>query len=174
MERVCRVIDRISGVSGLIAAWLIAPLIAGMCYEVIARYVFHAPTIWAYELTYLLTGAGWLLGMAYTLRQGAHIRIDVIYLNFSPRNQARVDVIGYVVLLLPFLIWLVTALDDRALAAIRSGEKTGQSAWNPPLWPFRAMFFIAFLLLAVQVIGDLIRKLPIALGNGALGSEVKR
>ena len=115
-----------------------------------------------------------LLGMAYTLRQGAHIRIDVIYLNFSPRNQARVDVIGYVVLLLPFLIWLVTALDDRALAAIRSGEKTGQSAWNPPLWPFRAMFFIAFLLLAVQVIGDLIRKLPIALGNGALGSEVKR
>jgi len=165
MQRVSRVIDRISEVSGFVAAWLIAPLIAAMCYEVIARYVFHAPTIWAYELTYLLTGAGWLLGMAYTLRFGAHIRIDVVYLNFSPRNQARVDVIGYVFLLLPFLIWLVTALDDRALATFRSGEKTGQSAWNPPLWPFRAVFFVSFLLLTLQIIAELIRKLPVALGR---------
>ncbi|MBM3538935.1 MAG: TRAP transporter small permease subunit [Alphaproteobacteria bacterium] len=174
MERVSRAIDRLSGVTGLIAGWLIMPLIAGMCYEVIARYVFHAPTIWAYELTYLLTGAGWLLGMAYTLRQGAHIRIDVVYLNFSPRNRARVDVLGYVFLLLPFLVWLVTTLDDRALATFRSGEKTGQSAWNPPLWPFRAVFFAAFLLLTLQVIAELMRKLPLALGIGAPGSEAKR
>ncbi len=93
MEIVCRWIDRISSVSGVIAAWLIVPLIGAMCYEVIARYVFGAPTIWAYELTYLLTGAGWLLGMAYTLSRGAHIRIDVVYLNLSPR-AAGVDRCG--------------------------------------------------------------------------------
>jgi TRAP-type mannitol/chloroaromatic compound transport system permease small subunit len=167
MERVCRWIDRVSGATGLIAAWLIAPLIAGMCYEVIARYVFNAPTIWAYELTYLLTGSAWLLGMAYTLRQGAHIRIDVLYLNLSPRAQAAVDVIGYLFLLLPFLIWLTSTLDDRALAAMRSGEKTGGSAWNPPLWPFRAVFFVSFLLLVLQVIAEVLRKLPIVLGRGA-------
>lgn len=167
MERVCRWIDRISGITGVLAAWLIAPLIAGMCYEVVARYVFHSPTIWAYELTYLLTGAGWLLGMAYTLRQRAHIRIDVLYLNLPPRAQAAIDVIGYLFLLLPFLIWLTSTLDDRALAAFRSGEKTGASAWNPPLWPFRAVFFISFLLLVVQIVAEVLRKAPVALGRGA-------
>jgi TRAP-type mannitol/chloroaromatic compound transport system permease small subunit len=161
MESVCRWIDRISSMSGLVAAWLIVPLIGAMCYEVIARYVFGAPTIWAYELTYLLTGAGWLLGMAYTLSKGAHIRIDIVYLNLSPRAQAWIDVVCYLVLLLPFLIWLTSALDDRAIAAWRSGERTGGSAWNPPLWPFRAVFFISFALLCLQVIAEVFRKLPL-------------
>ncbi len=167
MDRICRWIDRISDVTGVIAACLIVPLIGAMCYEVIARYVFHAPTIWAYELTYLLTGSGWLLGMAYTLRQGAHIRIDVIYLNLSPRAQAAIDVAGYVVLLLPFLIWVTSTLDDRAIVAWRSGEKTGGSAWNPPLWPFRAVFFISFLLLTLQVIAEVVRRIPVLLSAEA-------
>lgn len=166
MESVCRWIDRISSVSGIIAAWLIVPLIGAMCYEVIARYVFGAPTIWAYELTYLLTGAGWLLGMAYTLSRGAHIRIDIVYLNLSPRAQAWIDVVCYVVLLLPFLIWLTSTLDDRAIAAWRSGERTGGSAWNPPLWPFRAVFFVSFALLSLQIIAEVLRKLPLLRTNG--------
>jgi TRAP-type mannitol/chloroaromatic compound transport system permease small subunit len=169
MAAFCRWIDRISEVSGIFAAWLIVPLIGAMCYEVFARYVFNAPTIWAYELGYLLTGAGWLLGMAYTLSKGAHIRIDIFYLNMSPRTQALVDVAGYVLLLLPFIVWLTSTLDDRAIAAFRSGEKTGQSAWNPPLWPFRGMFFVSFALLTLQVVAEVLRKLPILLGRAPQG-----
>jgi len=167
MEAVCRWIDRINAATGTVAAWLIAPLIGAMCYEVFARYVFNAPTIWAYELAYLLTGSGWLLGMAYALSKGAHIRIDVLYLNMPPRARAAVDVAGYVLLLLPFLLWLTATLDDRAIAAFQSGEKTGQSAWNPPLWPFRAVFFLSFALLALQVVGEVLRKLPVLLGRAA-------
>lgn len=171
MQALCRWIDRISAVTGIVAAWLIAPLIGAMCYEVFARYVFNAPTIWAYELGYLLTGSGWLLGMAYTLSKGAHIRIDVLYLNLSPRGQALVDLAGYVLLLLPFIIWLSSTLDDRALAAFQSGEKTGQSAWNPPLWPFRAVFFVSFALLSLQVAGEILRKLPVAFGRAGAGNR---
>jgi TRAP-type mannitol/chloroaromatic compound transport system permease small subunit len=167
MDRVCRWIDRISHVTGVIAAWLIVPLICAMCYEVVARYVFHAPTIWAYEISYLLTGAGWLLGMAYTLAKGAHIRIDVVYLNLSPRAQAWIDVICYLVLLLPFIIWLTSTLDDRAISAFRSGEKTGQSAWNPPIWPFRAVFFVSFALLCLQVIAEVLRRVTQLRATGA-------
>lgn len=166
MESVCRWINRISLVSGLIAAWLIVPLIGAMCYEVIARYVFGAPTIWAYELTYLLTGSGWLLGMAFTLSRGAHIRIDVLYLNLPPRGRALVDLSGYILILLPFLIWLSVTLEARALTAWRSGEHTGGSAWNPPLWPFRAVFFISFALLSLQVIAEILRKIPILFRSG--------
>ncbi len=165
MEAVCRAVDRLSTVVGVVAAWLIVPLVIALCYEVVARYVFGAPTIWAYELAYLLTGSGWLLGMAYALAKSAHIRIDIVYLNLSPRKRALVDVIGYVLLLLPFLIWVATILDDRAIHAFRSGERTGQSAWNPPLWPFRTVFFISFAMLALQVVADTIRAVAVLLGR---------
>ncbi|MBM3571038.1 MAG: TRAP transporter small permease subunit [Alphaproteobacteria bacterium] len=165
MGAICRWIDRINNATGVIAAWLVVPLIGAMCYEVAARYVFNAPTIWAYELAYLLTGSGWLLGMAYALSKGAHIRVDIVYIRLSPRTQALIDLAGYAVLLLPFVLWVTSTLDDRVIAAFRSGEKSGQSAWNPPIWPFRAVFFVSFALLALQIIGEMSRKLPILLGR---------
>ncbi|BBK33267.1 TRAP-type mannitol/chloroaromatic compound transport system permease small subunit [Stella humosa] len=165
MDAVCRAIDRLSTAVGILAAWLLAPLVIALCYEVVARYVFGAPTIWAYELAYLLTGSGWMLGMAYALAKGAHIRIDVLYLNLSPRKRALVDVIGYCCLLLPFLIWVATMLDDRAIHAFRSGEKTGQSAWNPPLWPFRTVFFVSFAMLALQAAAEAVRAILVLVGR---------
>ncbi|BBK36322.1 transporter DctQ-related protein [Allostella sp. ATCC 35155] len=165
MDAVCRAIDRLSTVVGVVAAWLLAPLVIALCYEVVARYVFNAPTIWAYELAYLLTGSGWMLGMAYALSRGAHIRIDVVYLQLSPRKRALVDLFAYVVLLLPFLIWVTEKLDDRAIEAFRSGERTGQSAWNPPIWPFRAMFFVSFAVLTLQVAAETIRAAGTLLGR---------
>lgn len=165
MEAVCRAVDRLSTVVGVIAAWLIVPLVIALCYEVVARYVFDAPTIWAYELAYLLTGSGWLLGMAYALAKGAHIRIDVLYLNFRERNRALVDAAGYLLLLLPFLVWVASTLDDRAIHAIQTGERTGASAWNPPLWPFRTVFFVSFALLALQVLAEAVRAIATAFGR---------
>jgi TRAP-type mannitol/chloroaromatic compound transport system permease small subunit len=161
MDRIASWIDRLNNVTGVIAAWLIVPLILATCYEVAARYLFNAPTIWAYELGYLLTGSGWLLGMAYTLSRGAHIRIDVFSHRFSPRTVAIIDLIAYVVLVLPFVVWLTSVLDDRAMAALRSGERTGQSAWNPPIWPFRGVFFLSFALLSLQIVAEMLRHIRV-------------
>jgi TRAP-type mannitol/chloroaromatic compound transport system permease small subunit len=160
-----RLIDRINGVTGFVAAWLIVPLILAMCWEVAARYIFNAPTIWAYELAYILTGSGWMLGMAYTLSKGAHIRIDVLTGRWPPRRKALVDIAGYVLLLLPFLLWVIFALDDRVIASFKSGEKTGQSAWNPPIWPFRAVFLASFVCLALQVTAEILRSVTVLLGR---------
>ena len=165
MDAVCRAVDRLSTVVGVLAAWLLVPLVLALCYEVVARYVFGAPTIWAYELAYLLTGSGWMLGMAYALARGAHIRIDIVYLNLSPRGRALVDVVGYLVFLLPFLFWVASTLDDRAIHAFQSGERTGQSAWNPPIWPFRAVFFVSFALLALQAAAEAVRAIGVLAGR---------
>lgn len=152
-----RTIERLSHVVGIVAAWLIVPLIAAMVYEVFARYVFNAPTIWAYEIAYLMTGASFLLGMAYALSRDAHIRIDVMSTVLSERTKAVIDLVCYIGLLIPFCAWLTYTLWARALAAITSGEKTGQSAWNPPLWPFRTVFFIAFALLLLQIVAEIVK-----------------
>lgn len=154
---IVRIIERISTICGIIGAWLIVPLVFAMVYEVVARYVFNAPTIWAYEIGYLMTGSGFLLAMAYTLSRDAHIRIDVLSSRFSPRTKAIIDSICYLGLVIPFVAWLTHLLFERALATFESGEKTGQSAWNPPLWPFRTVFFVAFTLLLLQLIAEVIK-----------------
>src|SRR5687767_5968460 len=102
MRAFCRFADRLSTMVGIIAAWLIAPLVFAICFEVIARYFFNAPTSWSYELGYLLTGSGWLLGLAYTQLRGAHIRIDIFYQRFSVRQKALVEIVLHGVLVLPF------------------------------------------------------------------------
>ncbi|HEX6978118.1 MAG TPA: TRAP transporter small permease subunit [Alphaproteobacteria bacterium] len=162
---ILRLIERVSGASGVIAAWLIVPLIFATVYEVISRYVFNAPTIWAYEVGYLATGSSFLVGMAYALREGAHIRIDAISMNMSAKRRAVIDLVLYGVFLIPFVVWLTHMLYTRALDAFESGERSGQSAWNPPLWPFRTIFFIAFALLLIQIVAEIIKCVRVLSGH---------
>jgi TRAP-type mannitol/chloroaromatic compound transport system permease small subunit len=161
-----RIVDRISAFSGIIAAWLIAPLVIATCYEVASRYLFNAPTIWAYEIGFMATGAQFLLGMAYTLNRGAHIRIDVLSTMMSERTKAIIDLICYLFLLLPFVAWVSWNLYFRAITAMRTNEHSGQSAWNPPLWPFRTIFFIAFALLLLQVLAEIVKSVRTLASGG--------
>lgn len=148
-------IERLSALVGLLAAWIVAPLIFATVYEVISRYVFNAPTIWAFEIGYMAMGANFLLGAAYALREKAHIRIDVAYSHFPPRGQALVDVVGYAFVFIPFGIWLSYRLGLYAWTAFESGETSGESAWNPVIWPLRVVFFVGFALLTLQAVVEL-------------------
>jgi len=76
--RTIRVVDTFSEWSGKAVAWLIIPLFLSLTYEGIARYAFDAPTLWAYDLSYMLYGALFMLGAHYTLLKGAHIRTDML------------------------------------------------------------------------------------------------
>ncbi len=154
-----RIVERISGGFGLLGALIVAPLVVATVYEVFSRYLFNAPTIWAYELGYMAMGTNFLLGSAYTLRERGHIRIDVAYSQFSPRVQALIDVIGYVFLFLPVAWWLSWGLWKYGYNAYLSGETSGESAWNKIIWPFRLVFFLGFLLLALQGTAELIKAL---------------
>lgn len=155
MHAFIRAIDRLTGSVSLVGGWLIAPLVIGTCYEVFARYVLSAPTIWAFELGYMLTGANFLLGMAFALREDAHIRVDVLYLRFSPRTKAIVNSLSYIVVVIPICGWLALALYGHAMQSFLSHETSGQSAWNPVVWPFRLSFFVAFTVLTLQAVAEL-------------------
>ncbi len=80
-------IERLTGNIGILASLALVPLVLTTTYEVIARYVFEAPTIWAYEVGYMLTGSHFLLGMAYTLQQGQFIRIDIFSQAMSSKTH---------------------------------------------------------------------------------------
>jgi TRAP-type mannitol/chloroaromatic compound transport system permease small subunit len=144
-----RSIERIVGIVGIFAALLLIPLTLATCWEVFSRYVMRAPTVWAYEIGYLLTGSHFLLGLAYTLRAREHIRIDIFSGKFSERTRAIIDILTYCVVV-PLLIWITIALVQHFLVGWSRHERTGQSAMNMPVWPFRTVFVVSFLLFALQ------------------------
>ena len=81
-------IDSISEWSGRISAWISLPLVVFMAYDVIMRYLFQAPTKWAYEMTWMQYGALFMLGGAYGLKYKLHVRVDIIYVRWSRRTRA--------------------------------------------------------------------------------------
>jgi TRAP-type mannitol/chloroaromatic compound transport system permease small subunit len=157
MRSIVNALEKLTSGVGYTVSILIVPLIVATCYEVFARYLFGAPTIWVFELGYSVMGVHFLMGSALTLKKGGHIRIDVIYGHFSPKTKAAIDLFFYVFLLLPFLVFLSNWMLDYAIEAMHSGERTGQSAWNPHIWPFRLLISSGIILLTVQVVAEILK-----------------
>ena len=156
MDGLIKNIERVTGSVGILASFVLVPLVLATCYEVFVRYVMDAPTIWAYEIGYILTGSHFLLGMAYTLQCGEHIRIDIFSGKFPARVRAVIDLIGYAITL-PLMLWLTYALWGHLATGYLRNEHSGQSAMNLPVWPFRIVFFAAFTLLALQIVAEVVK-----------------
>lgn len=152
-----RVIDSVSDCTGRIVGWIAVPMIAALIYEVFARYVFHRPTIWSYEITYMIYGTHFLLGAGYTLYAKGHIRIDLLYMKFPPRGRAFIDVVGYLVIFFPIMILMVFSSFDMAKDAYQIKEVSQFTPWQPVLWPFKSVICVGFLLLILQGIAEFTR-----------------
>src|SRR6476619_3176834 len=143
MIKLVRVIDKFTDTTGTWIAWLNLPLVLAVAWEVIARYFFHAPTIWSFDVTYMLYGSIFMLGAAYALHKGAHIRTDFFWDQFSVRKKGLIDSIAYVLFFFPgFLILLVLSFEE-ALYSWRISETSDQTPWRPILWPFKAVVPLA-------------------------------
>jgi TRAP-type mannitol/chloroaromatic compound transport system permease small subunit len=157
-----RTVDRFTDWTGTAISWLSVPLVAAVAYEVVARYVFNAPTIWAYDVTYMLYGTLFMLGAAYALHKGAHIRTDLFWDQFSIRKKGWIDVASYVLFFFPgFLVLLVVSLNE-GLYAWRINELSDQTPWRPILWPFKLVVPLACFLMLVQGVSEFLKSLYMA------------
>ena len=163
-----RVVDTFSEWSGKAVAWLIVPLFLSLTYEGFARYLFNAPTLWAYDVSYMLYGAIFMLGAHYTLLKGAHIRTDILWDKFSPRTKGRIDAVAYIFFFFPAMILFFYASVDEAWHAFKMGELSEQTAWRPYLWPFKAVVPLTALLLMIQGVSELLKSLYLARTGRAL------
>lgn len=150
-------IDTFTSWCGTVVAWAIVPLFLGLTYEVIVRYGFDAPTEWAFDVTYMLYGSHFMLGAAYTLLMGGHIRTDMFYERYSPRTKGLVDAAGYLLFFFPAVLFLLVAGGDAALVSWRMLEKSEISPWRPPIYPFKAVVPLAALLLLVQGVSEFLK-----------------
>ena len=157
MTRVITWIDTFSLWVGRTVCWLTVPLFGAMVYEVIARYAFIAPTMWAYDISRMLYGALFMLGAGYALSRGVHIRADFIYRNWSQRTQGLIDATLYVVFYFPGLLVFLWMATDFAYLAWYRGERGMDTAWMPYMAPIKTVLPVGIVLLLVQGVSELLK-----------------
>jgi TRAP-type mannitol/chloroaromatic compound transport system permease small subunit len=138
----------------------------GVAYEVAARYAFNAPTIWAYDLTYMLFGAQFMLAAAFTLLKGGHIRTDVFYERWSPRTRATIDAVSYVFFFFPGMLFVFYAGAAEAWSSWLIGERSDWSPWRPVIYPLKAVIPVTAGLMVLQGLSELIKCLRVIRGTG--------
>lgn len=138
-----------------LAAALMLLIVPSMMAEVISRYVFHAPTVWGMEFAVLLFGPYFLLGGPYLLHVGGHVNMDLVRARMRPRTGRWVDTFNQLIILF-FCVVMLYFATPLVVQAIEYRETTF-SAWNPPLWPYKVAVPLAFLLLGLQSLAELIR-----------------
>jgi TRAP-type mannitol/chloroaromatic compound transport system permease small subunit len=152
-----KVIDTFSERTGNVVAWLCVPLAIVVFYEVVSRYFFDDPTIWAYDLSYMLYGALFMLGAAFALRRGAHIRTDMLWDKFSDATKGKIDFYAYIFFFFPGMILLFTTSIDDAWQALTLGEVSEQTPWRPYLWPIKSVVPLTALLLLIQGVSEILK-----------------
>jgi TRAP-type mannitol/chloroaromatic compound transport system permease small subunit len=165
LTRLTRALDAVGRACGIAVAWLIVPMVLGLVWEVAARYLFNAPTAWAYDMTFMLYGTFFMVGSAWTLQRGGHIRTDTYYGRWSRRTRARVDLACYVVLFFPALAILAWLGWEYFWKSFQQNERIVTSPWLPIVWPFKFVIPLAAVLLLIQGVSEFLKCWPQAFGS---------
>jgi TRAP-type mannitol/chloroaromatic compound transport system permease small subunit len=150
-------IDHISRSVGHAFAWCVVILTLGTSYEVIVRYAFNNPTSWAFDLSYILYGALFLMAGAYTLSRNGHVRGDFIYRMWRPRTQGIVEMILYVLFFYPGVLALMYAGWAYGYEAARIQEVSVNSPVGIPVWQLKLLIPFGAGLLALQGFAEVLR-----------------
>ncbi len=165
MKTFLLVVDSISMWSGKVFAWLLLPATLVIVYGVIRRYAFNAPTVIEQDLTTYLCMSTYLLGGAYAQLRNAHVRVDVIYMQFSPRLKAIMELVGIPVFFIGLAVLMWSGIDWTILAIAK--HQTAGTEWNPPIWPMRSLIILGSFFLLIQGVATVIRSIGLITGKQA-------
>lgn len=154
MNKLIELIDAINLRVGKTFAWLFLPLVYSLVHEIIATKVFAKPTDWAFDASYMLYGAIFMVGAAYTLAMDAHVRGDIIYRLWKPRTQATIDLTLYILVFFPAMVALLIAGWSYAYYSFSVNEKSLQSPFGPIIWPLKMVIPFTALLMLLQGISQ--------------------
>jgi len=166
IRHIIHAIDKISDLIGISVSVLLPAMVVVLTYEVVARYIFERPTIWAFETSVFMFGYCGLLSGAYILKRNEHISVDILYNRLSPRGKSLLNVITR--LLFFFFIILVIIYGWKATSVSIDCSEHSPSEWGPPVAHFKLMLPVGGFLLLMQGLADWIRDLYRALTNKEL------
>jgi TRAP-type mannitol/chloroaromatic compound transport system permease small subunit len=155
LRAVIRTVDKVSEVVGLAMSVLIPAMVAVLTFEVVARYVFKSPTMWAYDTSIFMFGYAGLLCGAYALKFNAHINVDVLYARLSPRRKALMDLISGLIVFFFVLLVIIYGTNEAVSSFIRNERRPTE--WAPPVGHLKLMIPIGGILLLLQGLANWIR-----------------
>ena len=142
-----------SNMVGELAKWLILGFIATISFDVFMRYVFNMPTVWSYDISYMLGGTMYLLGGVYCIRHDGHVRMDFLRERFSDRQKLIIDVVLSVLLFFPVMAILIKVSFGYTVPSWITRERVDVTYWAPLLFPFRTVVSLLFCFLGLAGIG---------------------
>ena len=154
MKKFLRIINSISDWSGRIVSYFVYFGIVMLVFEVIARYFFGSPTVWAHGYSQRLFGSYFILVGAYTLLKGGHVRVDILYQRFSFRKRAFLDIINFSLL----LIWSSVLVKEGISFFINSWtvRETDEMVLAHPVYPVKFLLVVGAILITLQGLNQLI------------------
>jgi TRAP-type mannitol/chloroaromatic compound transport system permease small subunit len=157
IDRALGWIDAVTRLAGRVGMVCAAALIVSMLWEVVARYAFDAPTIWASDLSTMLNGAILVLGAGYAVLADAHVRIDFLSSRLPLRVQHAANLAVVAALLVPITGWLTWVAAGRAVRAYARQEVDLMTSWRPLLWPFYTVIALGLAVLFLQLLARAVR-----------------
>ncbi len=145
-----RTVGSISEWTGTHICFLAFVLVFTITIDVFLRYLFNAPTKWSYDVTYMIGGTLFLMSISYVLLLGGHVSIDILRKRLPPKVGLSIDILLHLLLFFPLIGVLFYVGTTHAITSIIQRELSNVGFWRPPLYPFRTMIPVAFLIVLLQ------------------------
>lgn len=153
LERFAAWTAAVSRAAGALGGWLVPLLVLVLLVNVVARYGLGRGSIELEELQWHLFAAAFLLALADTYAADEHVRVDLLHARLSPRARAWIELLGCLLLLLPFVAILLPTALDFGLDAWRTGERSAMPSGLPARWIVKSLLFVGLALLGLQGLG---------------------
>ncbi|QFU77986.1 TRAP transporter small permease subunit [Halioglobus maricola] len=157
LKSVVSTIDRVTDVTGRLLAWLALAMGLTTAVIVVMRYGFNTNSIFAQELVTYMHGSLFMLGAAYALKVGAHVRVDIFYREFSARGKAWVDTLGGIVFLIPFCLFVTMVSWQFVSESWAIGEISSEPGGIPAVYLLKGLIPAMALNLLLQGIAETLR-----------------
>lgn len=159
LEKLARAIDSFTEWTGQIIAWLTLAMMALTCIVVVMRYFLETGSIALQESVTYMHALVFLLGAAYTLKRGGHVRVDILYQKFNPRTQALIDALGALFFLIPVCLLILIFSWDYVANSWEVREVSKETQGLPWVYLLKTLLLVMPITMLLQGIAEIIKNL---------------
>ena len=165
MQKIVRYIDRMNDVIGRSISWLTLLMVIITFLVVVLRYVFSSGWIAMQESIIYMHSIVFMLGVAFTLKQNGHVRVDIFYERMGPRSRAWVDLLGAIFLLIPFCLFIILISWNYVSLSWSLLEGSRDAGGLPAVFLLKTTIPVMAMLLLLQGVAQGLRSILLLTGQ---------
>jgi TRAP-type mannitol/chloroaromatic compound transport system permease small subunit len=166
-----RLIDRVTEITGRVISWLTVVMVTLVVTVVVMRYFLEMGSIAMQELVTYIHALVFMLGIAFTLKRGGHVRVDIFYRNFPAKRKALVDLLGGLLFLIPFTLLIFFTSWDYVAASWAIAETSAENNGLPFIYLLKTLMLIMPGMLLLQGIAEVLKSALILAGRSPADHE---